>query len=645
MALEIIFQVCGGLGIFLLGMKNMSEGMQAVAGEKIRKLIGAVTNNRLLACGVGTTVTSIVQSSSVTTVMVVGMVNAGLMTLIQAIGVILGANIGTTITGWILVLKVGKYGLPMIGLAAFFFLFSKKDRIRFTAMAFVGLGMVFFGLQLMKNGFAPIQDMPQFTEWFHAFQPSDYFGVIKCVLAGAALTAVVQSSSATLGITMGLAATGAIDYPTAAALVLGENIGTTITALLASIGTSTTARRAAYAHTLFNTVGVLWITLLFVPYTQLVSTVITKTQAGNVQAIVVQDEDLSQLAAYTKKYEISEESVFVINKNGEKVNHLGHIISDKGQLLDGQEKILEEEISYVMAADFMDYTDRKELTDIPCYADYTDQPRKLPFTQAAIALTHSGFNIANTLLFIPFAGLLARLLMWLVPEKKVPEKPRLTYLNVRMLDTPAIGVQQSYKEVVKMGCTVNGMLDNLKKVLTKGEPDVAVAEKLFQDEENLDVVQMEIMEFLGDIMSGNISHDVVHEGRSQLRISDEFESISDYITNILKLRLKIQDTNQTMSPQGLRDISDLHDAVAEYIKLVSSAVQDEEKSPEFFTEAKIKGLAVTKLMKECRTRHLSRVGTGDTTPLKSLIYTDMLTAYRRIKDHAFNIAEVLIGEK
>ncbi|MHC4524009.1 MAG: Na/Pi cotransporter family protein, partial [Planctomycetota bacterium] len=311
-ALEIIFQVCGGLGIFLLGMKNMSEGMQAVAGERIRKLIGAVTNNRLLACGIGTMVTSIVQSSSVTTVMVVGMVNAGLMTLIQAIGVILGANIGTTITGWILVLKVGKYGLPMIGLAAFFYLFSKKERIRFTAMVFVGLGMVFFGLQLMKNGFAPIQDMPKFIEWFQAFQPSNYPGIIKCVLAGAVLTAIVQSSSATLGITMGLAASGMIDYPTAAALVLGENIGTTITALLASLGTSTTARRAAYAHTLFNTIGVLWITLLFPWYTELISCVITKTQAGNVEAVVVQKEDLSQLEEYTKKYKIPQESIFII---------------------------------------------------------------------------------------------------------------------------------------------------------------------------------------------------------------------------------------------------------------------------------------------------------------------------------------------
>jgi phosphate:Na+ symporter len=293
--------------------------------------------------------------------------------------------------------------------------------------------------------------------------------------------------------------------------------------------------------------------------------------------------------------------------------------------------------------DFIHYTEQNDLTNLPFHT--TEGRIEYPFTGSAIALTHSGFNIVNTLLFIPLAGLLARLLMWLVPEKKVPEKPRLTYLNVRMLDTPAIGVQQSYEEVVKMGTAVNAMLDKLEKVLIKGEPDAVIAEDIFQDEENLDVIQMEIMEFIGDIMSGNISHDVVQEGRSQLRISDEFESISDYVANILKLRLKMQDLNQMMSSEGLKDINDLHEAVAEYIKLVSSAVQSEEKSPDFFTEAKIKGNAVTKLMKECRTRHLARVGTGDTTPLKSLIYTDMLTAYRRIKDHAFNIAEVLIGEK
>ena len=137
--IEILIKLVGGLGIFLLGMKHMSEGMQAVAGNRLRSLISAVTNNRVMACLVGTAVTCLIQSSSVTTVMVVGFVNSGFMTLMQAIGVIIGANIGTTITGWILVLKIGKWGLPILGVAAFFYLFSKRERLRFTAMAIMGI--------------------------------------------------------------------------------------------------------------------------------------------------------------------------------------------------------------------------------------------------------------------------------------------------------------------------------------------------------------------------------------------------------------------------------------------------------------------------------------------------------------------------
>jgi len=158
-AIRMIVNIAGGLGIFLLGMKNMSEGMQAVAGDRMRKLINAVTNNRIIACGVGVIVTSLIQSSSVTTVMVVGMVNAGLMTLVQAIGVILGADIGTTVTAWILVLEIGKYGLPIMGISAFFFLFSKRERVRYTAMMLLGLGMVFFGLMQMKAGFYPLREI------------------------------------------------------------------------------------------------------------------------------------------------------------------------------------------------------------------------------------------------------------------------------------------------------------------------------------------------------------------------------------------------------------------------------------------------------------------------------------------------------
>ncbi|MFZ9024381.1 MAG: Na/Pi cotransporter family protein, partial [Anaerohalosphaeraceae bacterium] len=415
-------------------MKNMSEGMQAVAGDRLRKMIGAITNNRILASGVGTLVTCIIQSSSVTTVMVVGMVNASIMTLTQAIGVILGANIGTTITGWILVVKIGKYGLPLLGISTFFYLFSKKDTIRFFAMFLVGLGMVFFGLQLMKHGFAPIKELPGFEAWFHKFQPDTYLGVWKCVMVGAVLTAIVQSSSATLGITMALALTGAINFHTAAALILGENIGTTITAFLASLGAFTNARRAAYAHVIFNLLGVCWITLLFVPYTNLIDRVITKTQVCDTPAIVSLQESDPKVVEYASRYKIPEKALYFISSNGERINSAGDILG--------------EEDSYVRAQDFKQSVEKHKLTDLPLY---TTHGVEYPFTQSAIAYTHSGFNIVNTLLFLPFVGILSRFLMWLVPDRKTVEKPHLTYLNVRMLDTPAIALEQSYKELIKMG--------------------------------------------------------------------------------------------------------------------------------------------------------------------------------------------------
>ncbi len=281
LAFPMALAVIGGLGIFMLGMKYMSEGMQAVAGNSLRRMISLVTTNRFSATGAGTAVTLLVQSSTITTVIVVGLVNAGLMQLPQAMGVIMGANIGTTITGWILILKIGEYGLPILGAAALVYLFSKKDRPRFIDMAIMGLGMIFFGLELMKEGFAPMRDIPAFVDAFAWFEASTYLGVLKCVVLGAVLTFLVQSSSATLGITIGLAATGVIPFTTAAALVLGENIGTTITVMIASVGANTAAKRAAYAHVLFNLFGVFWITLIFAWYIRLVGGIVEGVHGAN----------------------------------------------------------------------------------------------------------------------------------------------------------------------------------------------------------------------------------------------------------------------------------------------------------------------------------------------------------------------------
>ena len=555
--IKMLFSIVGGLGIFLLGMKNMSEGMQAVAGARMRKLINAVTNNRFIACGVVISVTSLIQSSSVTTVMVVGMVNAGLMSLQQAIGVILGADIGTTITGWILVLQIAKYGLPIMGITAFFFLFSKNERIRYSALMILGLGMVFFGLQLMKEGFYPLREMPEFLEWFSKFTPDTYFGVLRCCLVGAFVTAIVQSSSATLGITMGLVGTGIINFETGAALVLGENIGTTITACLASLGASTNAKRAAFAHVIIKVIGVAWITAIFPAY------------IGLIQSIV-----------------------------GAK------LITTAG-LVNG----------------------------------------KMTFFHAmrAIALSHTGFNVANVLLFLPFTTVLAKLLPHIMPGKMRKEVPHLKFIDVRMLDTPAIGIQQSRNEILRMSQAVQKMFTRLKTIIEKGNADQIGGAEIFHHEENLDVTQKEITEFLSNLLSGNVPHNVMNDGRMQLRMADEYESISDYITNILKLNLKMCKSDLRMSEEAKREILDLHDRVSAYINFINESV--EESDTEILRKANTQGAAITHFVKEYRRKHLERVGTEHTSPLKSLIFTDILNSYRRIKDHALNIAEALTGEK
>jgi phosphate:Na+ symporter len=271
---KVFYTALGGLGVFFLGLSFLSESLQSIAGNFIKRLINLATSNRITAVIVGVLVTAIVQSSSISTVMVVGLVNAGLMNLTQAIGVILGANIGTTITGWILVVKIGKYGLLLVGLGIFPMLFSKKAKLAATGKCFVALGLIFQGLSFMSGAFKPLRSYEPFISNLTMFDAQTVFSVLGCVLIGCILTFVIQSSSAMLGITIALAATGSISYPTAAALVLGENIGTTITALLASVGANKSAKQAAFSHAIFNVCGVCIMVLFFKQYISFVDSIV-----------------------------------------------------------------------------------------------------------------------------------------------------------------------------------------------------------------------------------------------------------------------------------------------------------------------------------------------------------------------------------
>ena len=272
-----IFTLLGALGIFLYGMKLLSEALQKVAGTRMRNLLAAMTSTRVKGILTGLLVTVVIQSSSATTVMVVSFVNAGLLTLSQAVGVIMGANIGTTVTAWIISLvgfemDMGLMALPLIGLGVPF-LFSKKNSLHSVGEMILGFSLLFLGLMFLKDSVPDLSQHPQVLEILKHYTELGIWSILLFVVIGIALTVVVQSSSATMALTLLMCANGWIDFGMAAAMILGENIGTTITAIVAAAVGNTSARQTALFHLVFNVLGVIWVLILFSPFLRFVDAI------------------------------------------------------------------------------------------------------------------------------------------------------------------------------------------------------------------------------------------------------------------------------------------------------------------------------------------------------------------------------------
>jgi phosphate:Na+ symporter len=395
-----------------------------------------------------------------------------------------------------------------------------------------------------------------FRAWFHAFEANSYWGIIKCALVGCILTLIVQSSSATLGITMSLAATGVIPFTTAAALVIGENIGTTITAFLATLGANTNAKRTAWGHILFNALGSAWFILFFPLAIKMVTWFV------------------------------------------------GH---DPGEV--------------VMQG------------DQPTY----------PYVMRAIASIHTMFNVVNSIIFLPMVGVLAWVVEKIIPDSGQKEINKLTYFDFRLAHAPALGIVQSREQIHVMGESVEKMFGYLKTIMESSAGDPEMEEKLFRREQILDQMQKEVVLFLSRLLSGEVTHEVVDEARGQIRMADEYETLSDYQTNVLKGIIKLRKNELTISDEGRTELLSLHKSVCDYVHMINEAVKTDNKS--ILTRARADGDNITREMKQIRKHHLQRLGKNEIAPLKSLIYMDVLNHYRRMKDHAFNIAEVIAGEK
>lgn len=548
------YTVLGGLGIFILGMKFLSESLQMLSGGLIRKAISSVTTNRILAVLVGLSVTAVVQSSSITTVMVVGLTNAGLMQLSQAIGVILGANIGTTITGWILAVNIGKYGLLLVGIAVFPMLFVKNERISGIAKVVVALGMIFFGLEIMSGAFKPLRDAEGFKNLMLLLDARSLPSLLGCVAIGCLMTMVIQSSSAMLGITIALAATGAMPMQTAVALVLGENIGTTITAQLAALGSTFTARRAAMAHTMFNLLGVGIIIAVFAPFIGLIETI------------------------------------------------------------------------------------------VPGAADYVNQEGSRPYVAAHIAFGHSFFNIAATLIMLPFLQYLEKVVVKIVPETGGKGKGPFKYIGPPGSMPVAMGVSMVHEELKGMQRRVHKALRHVGSLL---RPDLKGRERFCQKiraiEEETDIMQKEITTFTVSLMqAGQAGLEQADRAYAYIRAADELESITDYAASLVAYLKRLEKHDLDFSQEAWKDLESFHAKVFAFFILVAKTLHSEDSG----SKSAVREAAgrLNEMADGIRDAHLNRMKTGSCGALSALIFSDMAIALRRIKNHTVNLYEALALE-
>lgn len=537
--------VLGGLGLFLIGMKRMSDGLQAVAGARLRRVISMFTNNRFLAVGVGFMATVLVQSSSATTVMILGFVNSGLMTLAQAVGCVMGTNIGTTTTGWLLTLNLGAYGLPLIGVAGFIYLLTNNEKICNLAACALGIGLIFFGLKTMGAALAPLPDIPAFSEFMQSFQADSLWGAVKCVFVGCVTTMIVQSSAATIGITMTLTALGAIEFPAAAALVLGENIGTTITALMASIGTSTNARRVAYFHTLFNCVGVCWALAIFFP-------ILLPT-----------------------------------------VNALGA---------------------------------RWGLDDV-----------------GKIALTHSLFNVTNTLVFLPFVGASAAFLTKIAPDRASKPKKRVSTTGLASFtnDDPIVGIERSRLEIQRMFGDCQTLARDLATLKSENFENPTLVEESFALEKTLDDRQDETIDFISGLTTRAFTVDVAFSAREQVRLAEELETISDYFVGVLKSNLKLKEL-ELPTPREIDDsFVELLGYASESLEWIGKTFAEWGPRENLLEEMNARRVRYVARVKEIRERFLHSMFEERLDPQAVVAVDYQLNAWRRVYEHLHNIAEAM----
>lgn len=549
---DIIFHFSGGLAMFLFGIKYMSDGLQSVAGKRLRGFLEKGTKTPLRGVLTGASVTALIQSSSGTTVLTVGLVNAGLLNLRQAIGVIMGANIGTTVTAYLIGLEFKQFALPIMAVGAVMLFFLKQEKPKLVGQVLFGFGMLFYGMDVMGSGLAPLRDWGYFINLMANVQENPLLGVA----IGAIFTATVQSSSAALGVLQELATQGVITYQQALPILFGDNIGTTITAILAGIGASVAARRAAMTHLLFNLSGV--------------AIFLSLTMCGVFPIIV---------RLFTDYF-------FV--------------------LLPGFE------------GSWSTLNIRMQL-----------------------AQTHGVFNIANTLIQLPFVAYLAWAVTRLVPGKKEEKFVHAKYLEPRVLRNTDVALGQATRETIRMGRLTRGFFHGAMDYFFGIKPEDKGAE-LKGIEERLNSLDWEITDYLVRLSYNRMSEEESNQVSVLQHAVTDLERIGDHAENILELAWFAEEHNVEFSEEALADLESMVDLTD--LTLQQAMTSLENNNVGLARQVLQNEIVIDKMERDYRKAHLKRLNETVCNVETGAVYLDLLSNLERIGDHSVNIAEYVLGE-
>ncbi|WP_436415854.1 Na/Pi cotransporter family protein [Petrimonas sp.] len=591
-------KLAGSLALFLYGMKIMSEGLQKLAGNKLRGIMSAMTKNRVMGVLTGVLITALVQSSSATTVMVVSFVNAGLLSLLQAIGVIMGANIGTTVTAWMISLfgfgkfSISALSIPLMGIALPL-IFSSKSRNKSTGEFIFGFAFLFMGLDFLKAAMPDLQNNPEVLSFVQNFSDMGIWSVLFFLLIGSVLTIIVQSSSATVAITLIMATKGWIDFPAAAAMIMGENIGTTITANIAAIPANLSAKRAAFAHFMFNVLGVIWMLFVFKYFVNLVEGLVTSFGPAN-------PADMSAFISSLSPEEFTQ--ITTLSKS----ELPAHLVAKKEMYLSFQGA-----------------------------------------TSYGLSLFHTLFNICNVFLMIWFVKLYEKICLRVIRPQAGDDDDEefiLQYISTGILSTAELSILQAEKEVEVYAGRARKMFGFVKKMTNMDHNDkkfLKLYNRLEKYEDICDQMEVEIGSYLSKVSEGRLSHQSKEHIRAILRSVSEIESIADSSANIGRHLKRKMEANAVFEESLLANINSMYDLLDKAFENMQLMLKNQKISEKELRESQSLESAINDKRNTLKRKNVEDLNNNQYSYQNGVFYMDITSECERMGDYIINVIESL----